>query len=253
MLLHNNHDGTFTDVTAKAGVGDDGLWGTAAGWFDYDHDGLLDLLVTNYVQFDVDHPVHCGDDRPGYHARIAIRTVFTAPRRASITTTTARFTDVTEKAGLTNQDGKSLAVVLADLNNDGWTDIFIANDTQRNFVYLNNGDGTFRDDTYKSNAGFSEDGRTGSGNERRRCRRDEQRPALPVRQPPGFRAEPPLSKQWRRHFHRLHRGLRLGQTNILNSAFGARSSISITTAGATCSSSTAIFSTTSRSTIPEVK
>jgi len=70
---------------------------------------------------------------------------------------------VTEKAGLVNKDGKSLALVLADLNNDGWTDIFIANDTQRNFLYYNNGDGTFRDASYKSGAGFSEEGRVEAG------------------------------------------------------------------------------------------
>ena len=65
VLLHNNGDGTFTDVTAKAGVGDDGNWATAAAWFDYDRDGKLDLLVTNYVKYDVDHPVLCGDTRQG--------------------------------------------------------------------------------------------------------------------------------------------------------------------------------------------
>ena len=68
VLYHNNGNGTFTDVTAKAGVGDDGAWATAAGWFDYDRDGKLDLPVTNYVQFDADHPVSCGENKPGYRA-----------------------------------------------------------------------------------------------------------------------------------------------------------------------------------------
>ena len=68
VLYHNNGNGTFTDVTKEAGVANDGAWATAAGWFDYDRDGKLDLLVSNYVAFDVDHPVSCGESRPGYRA-----------------------------------------------------------------------------------------------------------------------------------------------------------------------------------------
>jgi hypothetical protein len=163
VLLHNNGDGTFTDVTAKAGVGDDGAWGTAAGWFDYDHDGKLDLLVTNYVQYDEDRPVLCGDNRPGYRAYCHPDSFRGSSVKLYHNNGDGTFTDVAEKAGLTNTDGKSLAVVLADFDGDGWPDIFIANDTQRNFLYLNNGDGTFRDATYKSRVGFGEDGRPEEG------------------------------------------------------------------------------------------
>ena len=163
VLYHNNGDGTFTDVTAKAGVGDDGEWATAAGWFDYDRDGKLDLLVTNYVKFDVDHPVSCGDSRPGYRAYCHPDSFHGSSMKLYHNNGDGTFTDVTKKAGLENTDGKSLAVVLADLNGDGWPDIFIANDTQRNFIYLNNGDGTFRDVSYTSGAGFSEDGKPEAG------------------------------------------------------------------------------------------
>jgi hypothetical protein len=163
VLLHNNGDGTFTDVTAKAGVGDDGNWATAAAWFDYDRDGKLDLLVTNYVTYDADHPVLCGDSRPGHRAYCHPDSFHGTSMRLYHNNGDGTFTDVTEKAGLVNNDGKSLAVVTADLNNDGWPDIFIANDTQRNFLYFNNGDGTFRDASYTSGAGFSEDGRPEAG------------------------------------------------------------------------------------------
>jgi hypothetical protein len=228
VLLHNNGDGTFTDVTAKAGVGDDGNWGTAAGWFDYDHDGKLDLLVTNYVQYDVDHPVLCGDIRPGF--RDAPQTsAYCHPD--SFRGSSAKlyhnngdgtFTDVTEKAGLKNTDGKSLGVVLADLNGDGWTDIFIANDTQRNFLYYNNGDGTFRDATYKSGVGFSEDGRTEAGMSADAA--DVMNNGLLYLFVSHLDFE--LNRMYRNNgdgtFTDYTIASGVGQTNILNSAFGAR-------------------------------
>ena len=163
ILYHNNRDGTFTDVTTTAGVVDEGDWATAAGWFDYDHDGNLDLLVTNYVHYDVDHPVSCGGPKPGYRAYCHPDSFSGSSPRLYHNNGNGTFTDVTKSAGLVNRDGKSLAVVLADLNGDGWPDIFIANDTQRNFLYLNNGDGTFRDATYSGGAGFSEDGKAEAG------------------------------------------------------------------------------------------
>ncbi len=163
VLYHNNGDGTFTDVTAQAGVGNDGAWGTAAAWFDYDGDGRLDLLVTNYVQFDVDHPVLCGDPQHNSSAYCHPDSFAGTSMRLYHNNGDGTFTDVTKQAGLYNPDGKSLAVVIADLNGDGLPDIFIANDTQRNFVYLNNGDGTFRDVSYTSGAGFSEEGKPEAG------------------------------------------------------------------------------------------
>jgi enediyne biosynthesis protein E4 len=222
VLYHNNGDGTFTDVTAKAGVGDDGAWATAAGWFDYDRDGKLDLLVTNYVQFDVDHPVSCGANKPGYRAYCHPDSFSGTSPRLFHNNGDSTFTDVTKKAGLVNNDGKSLALVLADLNNDGWPDIFIANDTQRNFLYLNNGDGTFRDASYTSGAGFSEEGMPEAG---------MSADAADVRNNGLYDLYVShLDFQLNRYYHSNGDGTfidatipsGLGQTNYLNSSFGAR-------------------------------
>jgi enediyne biosynthesis protein E4 len=222
VLYHNNGDGTFTDVTAKAGVGDDGVWATAAGWFDYDRDGKLDLLVTNYVQFDVDHPVSCGENKPGYRAYCHPDSFSGTSPRLYHNNGDGTFTDVTKQAGLVNNDGKSLAVVLADLNNDGWPDIFIANDTQRNFLYLNNRDGTFRDASYTAGAGFSEEGKPEAG---------MSADAADVRNVGLYDLYVShLDFQLNRYYRNNGDGTfadatipsGLGQTNYLNSSFGAR-------------------------------
>jgi hypothetical protein len=222
VLYHNNGNGTFTDVTTKAGVGDDGAWATAAGWFDYDRDGNLDLFVTNYVQFDEDHPVSCGENKPGYRAYCHPDSFPGTSPRLFHNNGDGTFTDVTKKAGLLNNDGKSLAVVLADLNNDGWPDIFIANDTQRNFLYLNNGDGTFRDVSYTSGAGFSEDGKPEAG---------MSADAADVRNSGLFdlyvsHLDFELNRYYRNNgdgtFTDATASSSLGQTNYRNSSFGAR-------------------------------
>jgi hypothetical protein len=163
LLYHNTGKGGFEDLTEKAGVANAGAWATAAGWFDYDRDGKLDLLVANYVKYDMEHNVVCGDPTPERRAYCHPDSFPGTSPRLYRNNGDGTFTDVTAKARLTNPDGKSLAVALADLDGDGWTDIFISNDTQRNFVYFNKGDGTFEDASYTSGAGYSEDGKAEAG------------------------------------------------------------------------------------------
>lgn len=163
FLFRNNRDGTFTDVTRKVGVSNEGRWGTSSGWFDYNKDGFLDLLVVNYVTYSYEKNIYCGEPRPDYRTYCHPETYPGSSPRLYRNNGDDSFSDVTEAVGLLNGDGKSLGVVLFDYDNDGWVDVLIANDTERNFLYHNQGDGTFEDHTLLSGIGYSDTGDAEAG------------------------------------------------------------------------------------------
>ncbi|HTZ57313.1 MAG TPA: CRTAC1 family protein [Acidobacteriaceae bacterium] len=160
ILYHNNGDGTFTDVTEKAGVAAPG-WGSSAVWFDYDNDGRLDLFVCNFVQFSKEASLPCvAYNKPGY----CIPTLY-KPSASWLfhNNGDGTFTDVSKSSGIASHLGKAWGVVAADLNNDGRMDLFVANDTVQNFLYMNRGNGKFDEIAALAGVGFSETGRPRSG------------------------------------------------------------------------------------------
>ena len=157
-LYHNNRDGTFTDVTKRAGVANGGNWGTAAAWFDYDNDGHLDLIVTNYLDYKYSVNVYCGERQAGARMYCHPQNYDGVHPMLYRNNGDGTFADVSESAGITGQKAKALGIVAADFNNDGWVDFFIANDSIRNLLYLNKQDGTFEDVTLLSGTGYSQDG-----------------------------------------------------------------------------------------------
>ena len=163
ILYHNNGDGTFTDVTAKAGVADEGGWSTSAGWFDYDKDGWLDLVVINYIEWSPKNNLYCGEHRPGYRSYCHPGNYQSQKTKLYHNNHDGTFTDVSEASGVGKPESKGMGVVLADFNNDGWTDIAIANDSWPNFLFLNKHDGTFQDVSLVSGIAASEDGRYEAG------------------------------------------------------------------------------------------
>ena len=159
ILYHNNGDGTFTDVTAKAGVAAGG-WSVSAGFFDYDNDGKLDLFVTRYMEWDTKHSKDCGGN---YHT-------YCPPEEFPATTSIlyhnngdGTFTDVSQRSGIASKKGRALGVAFADYDEDGFTDIFVANDGMQQYLYHNNGNGTFAELGLEAGAALSEDGRRLSG------------------------------------------------------------------------------------------
>ena len=161
-LLKNNGNGTFTDVTQKAGVGDP-RWSTGAAFVDYDNDGKLDLFVSNYVDFDVNHLPEFGKDRTCQFKGIPVQC---GPRGLPGAGDTlyhnngdGTFTDVSKKAGVSDPDGYyGLGVIASDFDGDGLVDIYVANDSTPNFLYHNNGDGTFKDIGFNSGTAVNENG-----------------------------------------------------------------------------------------------
>ncbi len=161
VLYHNNGDGTFTDVTRAAGV-DDSHWSTSAAWVDFDGDGYLDLFVCNYVDFTVEGNRSCASPtgEPDYCTPKMYRPV---PGRLFRNLRNGKFEDVTEAAGVNRAYGPGLGVVCADFNGDGRTDIYVANDTAANQLWLNQGDGTFRDSALEAGVAYSMDGLAKAG------------------------------------------------------------------------------------------
>jgi hypothetical protein len=166
-LYHNRHDGTFTDVAEKAGVALGG-WSTGPTWGDYDHDGLLDLFVPGYVKFDPDHPPIAGNGViPPNFCQFRGIAVMCGPRglpgesdHLFHNNGDGTFTDVSVKAGVSNPNGYyGLAAVFVDVDDDGWLDLAVANDSVPNYLYRNRHDGTFEDVSYASGFALSEDGR----------------------------------------------------------------------------------------------
>jgi hypothetical protein len=171
-LYHNNGDGTFSDVSEKAGVaGAKTRWGSGCAFLDYDKDGRLDLFVANYIDLDLKTAptpetgpclykgltVACGP--PGLQGGKNILYHNEVDSRGNVL-----FSDVSVKAGITNTNGTyGLGVLTADFDNDGWTDVYVANDSAPAALYHNKGDGSFADIAVEAGAAYSGDGKPQAG------------------------------------------------------------------------------------------
>ena len=162
ILYHNNGDGTFRDVTEKAGVAAPG-WASSAVWFDYDNDGKLDLFVCRFVDFDKSKNKFCGSETTG-ERYYCIPSVY-EPAHSWLfhNNGDGTFTDVSRASGIGKALGKAWGVVGTDVNNDDWMDLFVANDTVQNFLFVNRGHGKFQEIALEAGVGYSQDGRARSG------------------------------------------------------------------------------------------
>ena len=162
-LYRNNGDGTFTDATAAAGVaGPTTEWSTSAGFFDFDRDGNLDLYVVNYLDIRPNENPYCGLRKPGYRMYCHPTMFDGMADRLFKNAGNGTFTDVSAKAGIANPAGKGLGVAFCDFDRDGDTDVYVANDTVRNFLYRNDGN-AFVDVAYNAGVGFDINGKPQAG------------------------------------------------------------------------------------------
>ena len=162
LLYHNNGDGTFTDVTAKSGVAAPG-WSTSAVWFDYDNDGRLDLFVCRFVEFSAANKVFCGDNKLGKRYYCIPRMFKPAPSLLFHNNGDGTFTEAGAGSDIHKALGKALGVVATDVNGDGLMDLFVANDTVQNFLFMNRGKGTWEEIGLQAEVGFSVNGQPRSG------------------------------------------------------------------------------------------
>src|SRR3954452_5227630 len=161
-LYHNSGDGTFTDVTDKAGVAAPG-WTTSTVWFDYDNDGKLDLFLCSFVQFSLTSNVFCGDNKLGKRFYCIPRVFKGTPSLLFHNNGNGTFTDVTGGTDIQRAKGKALGVVATDINGDGLMDLFVANDTVQNFLFANRGKGKWDEIALAAEVGFSANGQPRSG------------------------------------------------------------------------------------------
>lgn len=155
-LFRNQGNGTFRDVTREAGLGNP-EFATSVAWLDYNRDGNLDLIVTNYVEWSIKTDIHCSLD--GVNKSYCTPESYPgASSRLYRNQGDGTFEDVTRQAGLLDPTSKALGVAVFDAQDDGWSDLLLANDTQPNKLYINQKDGTFRDEGISAGVAFSEDG-----------------------------------------------------------------------------------------------
>jgi hypothetical protein len=155
-LFHNEHNGRFRDVTAASGANNSG-YGSSAAWVDYDKDGKLDLFVANYVKWSIKDDIYCTLD--GRNKSYCTPEAYKGDTcRLFRNLGNGRFQNVTRKAGIYDPTSKSLGVAIIDFDQDGWPDIAVANDTERNKLYRNSGNGTFTEEGTLAGIAFSEDG-----------------------------------------------------------------------------------------------
>jgi hypothetical protein len=160
-LYHNNGDGTFTDVTERAGVAGIGpngkkLWSVSAAWIDYDNDGRLDLFVSNYLDWTFETSKVCGP--PGRRLSCSPTMYKGEQNFLYHNNGDGTFTDVSAATGIAEHIGKGMGVAIADYNGDGWMDIFVANDKERNFLFKNREGKSFEEVGVESFVAFTEDG-----------------------------------------------------------------------------------------------
>ncbi|MGH9627813.1 MAG: CRTAC1 family protein [Bryobacteraceae bacterium] len=160
-LYHNNRDGTFRDVTEESGVRVSD-WTTSAVFFDYDNDSLLDLFTVSFVEFGVDKHVNCGSNKQGKPYYCIPKVFQPSASHLFRNNGDGTFRDVTDGSAIAQAAGKGNGVVATDINNDGWMDLFVANDTVQNFLFINR-EGTFEEFGLAAEVALSANGQARSG------------------------------------------------------------------------------------------